>query len=451
MKGLRALTMWALVVSVMPVQASADRLQRIYEATCRVSVPGGTGTGTVFREDDEHYYILTNAHVVGASRTAGVEFIKDHWPSGRMRATVTGRKLIQGGSFDVAVLRLKKSLKEMNGVKLPVIPLATADDEPAEVRLITCGCQAGEMPSLQQVLTVQNSGQLIYYVPPAKPGRSGSALVDVEGEKIYGLVAWETRANGKSNGLAMTTERILPWLVNRNHAVEVSALPPGTTVIPLAPDVDEETRLMAAAQSCEDPNSPWCPNKPSQPARPDGIGGSDNPWSGGGGSVGRQKPDDVSRRMKVLIDAQTEAQAEQFNGITSAIKESGGEVSAGLADAVTGIGETTVAAKDELAKRVDETASGIHIHLNEIKEKQSAFAEVAGTFGDLWTKVKMWLAAVIALLVVDRVLSAVWSQQWPAKVFGPMLKRVLSIRFEGKAALKARLAELEQQIQEKDE
>ena len=447
--------MIAMVLAAMlATTAKADRLQRIYEATCRVSVSGGTGTGTVFREDGNHYYILTNAHVVGASKTAGVEFIKDHWPSPRLRAAVTGRKLIQNGSFDVAVLRLAKS--QLNGVELPVIPLATGQDAPAEVRLITCGCQAGEMPSLQQVLTIKNSGQLIYYVPPAKPGRSGSALIDIEGEKIYGLVAWETRNGTKSNGLAMTTERILPWLVNRKHAVEVSALPPGTTAIPLAPDVDAAERIEAAAQSQCDPDSPWCPNRPQAPSGPGTIGGADNPWADGGGR-GRKppaKPDDVSRRMKVLLDAQSAAQSQQLADIAAAVDGSVAGVADQLRESADSVAselqQATAATSAELVE-LKELAGQIHVHINKVEESQQSVGGVVGAVVDIFNRLKGWFAAGLALIVADRLLSRVWSPQWPSKTFGPLLQRVLSIKAESKSALRARLKELEEQVASESE
>ena len=59
-----------------------DRLARIHDATVRVSVSGGTGTGTIYKEDKDYYYVLTNEHVAGKVGTrVGLEFTKDHYPS----------------------------------------------------------------------------------------------------------------------------------------------------------------------------------------------------------------------------------------------------------------------------------------------------------------------------------------------------------------------------------
>ena len=51
-------------------------LNEIGEAACRVRVSSSAGSGTSIAADDEHVYILTNAHVVGSNRQATCEFFR---------------------------------------------------------------------------------------------------------------------------------------------------------------------------------------------------------------------------------------------------------------------------------------------------------------------------------------------------------------------------------------
>jgi hypothetical protein len=294
-------------------QTIDDRLTRLYESTVRVSTNSGTGTGNVFNESETHYYVLTNAHVVGRASNVGIEFTK-FWKnipyhSPVIRGKVEQRRLIEGGSFDVAIVSIPKS--SMRGVKIPVIPLATRvdDDEAQKLGLLTNGCQAGELPSIQPIRVKKSDGQLIYYVPTSRPGRSGSAIVDVKSGKIYGLVAWMTGQGKNSQGLAMTAKRIRPWVLNKNAVIETTMTPEDVRQIPLAPplpvirkrqepfdaipiplgkpidtsfqeDVDEETFIRRWRRN----NPPWSqpPSQPQQP-QPDFGGGGEGPWGGGGG------------------------------------------------------------------------------------------------------------------------------------------------------------------------
>mgnify|MGYP003650101234 CR=1 FL=1 len=229
-------------------QIPDDRLQRVYEATVRVKCNGGIGTGTVFDEDDRYYYILTNDHVVdGGNYPVTIEYNKKHRKSGRLSAKVIGRKHTKGLTFDIAILRLSK-LKVSD--TLPVIPIGTDDPK----LLLTCGCQAGAMPSVQQCLVVQRIDNLVKYSPTSLPGRSGSAMTDVEGKEILGLVAWMTGGEN-SVGVAMTGSSIRDWCYSVVNAVRtnnmvlvreletksidgVVQLPTDTFLIPLAREED---------------------------------------------------------------------------------------------------------------------------------------------------------------------------------------------------------------------
>jgi len=266
-------------IEVSLLQEQQDRLDRIHDATVRVSVAGGVGTGMIYKEDDRYYYVVTNQHVVGNANSVGLEFTRNHYPSPRYQGTVTKRMKRSG--VDVAEVRIAKvSLPE--GINLPVIPLADADDPPRELFLVTSGCQAGERPSIQLTLTVKETNGLIYYIPTSRPGRSGSALVDRDGKKIYGLVAWMTGGNN-SQGLAMTADVIRPFLMGTSETlVAQSDFPQDVYEIPLAPDiyVEEEVGILAeylkqcSPNDCFDDKCPW----DYQYSMTEQMQVRDNPW-----------------------------------------------------------------------------------------------------------------------------------------------------------------------------
>lgn len=253
---------FAQEVSTPSSQEYGDRLDRIYDATVRVSVAGGTGTGTIYKEDDQFYYIITNAHVATANKV-GLEFTKNHYPSPRYQGDVIFRALRSG--VDVASVRVAKSSLPA-GIDLPVIPLAAADQVAKELLLVTSGCQAGERPSIQNTITTRDTVNLIYYLPTSRPGRSGSALISRDGKTIQGLVAWMTDRGPSSEGLAMKVDVIRP-LVN-GEPTQVSSenevindFPVDAITIPLGSSEYVETEVTALqncpADSCLDDNCPW--------------------------------------------------------------------------------------------------------------------------------------------------------------------------------------------------
>jgi hypothetical protein len=239
------------------VQEYGDRLDRVYDATVRVSVSGGTGTGTIYKEDEQYYYILTNAHVATSNRV-GLEFTKNHYPSPRYQGEVVFRVLRSG--VDVAVARVAKNSLPA-GIDLPVIPLATAEEVSKELLLVTSGCQAGERPSVQNTITTRDTANLIYYLPTSRPGRSGSSLVSRDGKTIQGLVAWMTDRGPNSEGLAMKVDVIRPLLEGENTTVSYDDFPLGAIQIPLGSAEYVETELHALSEclpdSCLDDNCPW--------------------------------------------------------------------------------------------------------------------------------------------------------------------------------------------------
>lgn len=316
--------LWSAVLcgTAMAQATEHDRLSKAYCATCRVSVQGGVGTGTIFHETDQHYYVLTNAHVAKRGDRVSLEFtspdlpgITGHYNSPKIPGTVVASRLVDGESFDVSIVRLEKRHFPF---QMPVIQLAQKGEHNfGDVRLLTVGCQAGEWPSLQKVTINEIRSNVIYYRPTSRPGRSGSSLVDVDSNRIVGLVAWmDTQRN---QGIAMSVDKIRDWINGNMPAdfrVNVS-LPPGAEPIGLAPHPPESATVYHADNpwTCgPQGDDPWGqgspPDSPWEDPSPEGQGG--NPWGNPPGSPPRLRPqpqepqepreDRLLRPMELLVE-----------------------------------------------------------------------------------------------------------------------------------------------------
>ena len=84
-------------------------LNEIGEAACRVRVSSSAGSGTSIAADDEHVYVLTNAHVVGSSRQATCEFFRYGRKTQRLPGSVIWKSHSSRSVRDFAIIRIKKS------------------------------------------------------------------------------------------------------------------------------------------------------------------------------------------------------------------------------------------------------------------------------------------------------------------------------------------------------
>lgn len=366
------------------VSIIGDRLDRIYSATCRVRVGGGVGTGTIFSGGNQsypggYYYILTNAHVASKGQSVTCEFTSPassgagHFPSPRITGQCIASRLVRSGSFDAAIIRIPKSSFPF---EMPVIPLAESEEATPKVQLLTCGCQAGEWPSLQEVTINENrSDELIYYRPTARPGRSGSALIDIRAVRIVGLVAWMTSGDSSSQGLAMTAHRIRDWIksqqtVGQQYTMTVMSLPEGAVEIPVAP-MPSETDVVY------DEASPWtaqCPDG-NCPLRPPGVGpqpGSpwqspppqspDNsrPWNINPDGDDYGAPDTPHQPPEPGLNEKIDSVLEKIDGLKASvdkvpegIKEHEKNVLKGVASAVSAANESVISKMDQRAGRME--------------------------------------------------------------------------------------------------
>ena len=110
MRKLLFLAALFLGVALNTVTANAQRLtiDQSLEAVCRVNTNSGRGSGTVFAEDEDKYYILTNGHVVGRSSRGTVEFFQDGYKSANIPFKTEYTAYKDGTALDLSVLSVKK-------------------------------------------------------------------------------------------------------------------------------------------------------------------------------------------------------------------------------------------------------------------------------------------------------------------------------------------------------
>lgn len=255
---------------------------RITENTARISVRGGVGTASIISETNSDYLLLSNAHVVGYSTPVSVEFQKivdsvetgGIYTSRKFTGQVIARQLIQGRSIDRALIAVSKS--QLNGVKLPVIPLSR-DPSFDDRLLVTCGCRGGQIQrgNFVTVVSYDRQNGTIRFKPSNQPGDSGSALYSRDGLSNVGLNAWKSGGGYlESEGIAQDADSVRRWVDSvlqgrtQTSVVEVSAnignLPDGFTAIGMAEDPPTNVRwdqTPEASNSC----NPWNGNCPVPP------------------------------------------------------------------------------------------------------------------------------------------------------------------------------------------
>ena len=198
-------------VDLSTPEASAENLDRVLRASCRIFAGTARGSGVIFDSDADSYHVLTNAHVVGRrGNRVEAEFEHSGYRSGRIAGRVVRSQIAPNSSLDLAIVELPRSA--FPG-PMPVLPLAEvmpgAEGSADGDTVLTVGAQGGAAVSLQRGHVVRQTPGLIYYKPEALPGRSGSPLINATATAVIGLVAWRT---GDGQGLAMSTAAITSFL-----------------------------------------------------------------------------------------------------------------------------------------------------------------------------------------------------------------------------------------------
>ena len=228
----------ALVLGCMITTAEAKPLtmDEALEAVCRVSTSGAYGSGTVFAEDEDKYYVLTNGHVVGRSSRGHVEFFQDGYKSARIPFKTEYAAYREGTALDLAVLSVKKNF--FGRYPPRVIPLAPKGTsiQPNDL-VMGGGCPSAQWACYWKGRVRSNTGAVISFNAAPIGGQSGSGVLvlvkDDKGElhsRIGILLAWRVGDGAWSDdgpndyGAGLSLKQIYEILEGngRDHPIETS-------------------------------------------------------------------------------------------------------------------------------------------------------------------------------------------------------------------------------------
>ena len=176
----------------------ADHIDLV-KSTCRVYVQSDdgqfSGTGWTVKLKEDKTYIITAAHVIDKKNpTFKVKFF---YP---MSTLFTEAKLLgKDVENDIAVLTVSKKLK------VKALNLAEKKIELGD-RIISHGCPKGNWPSMVFGRVKAIGSNYFKMSPDVIPGRSGAAIMDEEGNYVYGIVL-------RTNGYAISSKVIRQFLI----------------------------------------------------------------------------------------------------------------------------------------------------------------------------------------------------------------------------------------------
>ncbi len=187
---------------VFAQDADETTSERVY-ATARPAVVSiesdeGTGSGSIISADG---LILTNAHVVGNSRT-----VKVRLEDGR---TLEGRIVGYGNELDLAAVRIQ-------GSNFPTIPLASATAKVGQ-RAFAIGNPFGLEGTFTTgiVSRIDSDRGIIQTDAAINPGNSGGPLLNSQGQLIgvnTSIYAISRDSGNIGIGFAINTNRVQPFL-----------------------------------------------------------------------------------------------------------------------------------------------------------------------------------------------------------------------------------------------
>lgn len=213
-----------ILLAGSPVYAKVLSYDDLQNSVCRIKttvsemsplfgtrIVGGYGTGTVFLEDEQFFYILTNGHVTNAQNAKyTAEFVHE----GEFRSPVPVELQWQffrtNTSIDAAILRLNKVNVAADQI---IQPIKIAPSTTQVQGNIIWGGGFPDSRWLQfwraKVLSVDNPNIYKISMPPVE-GQSGSAvLLNIADETyIVGLVTWRFENNANNYGGAVSLIRL---------------------------------------------------------------------------------------------------------------------------------------------------------------------------------------------------------------------------------------------------
>lgn len=207
----------------------ARTLEDVLDASCRVSVSGAAGTGSVVGvEGSDEFYVLTNYHVVQKSEFAVLRFLPCDMVD--LRNPIAWRAFDANAPFDFALISISKS--DLIKYDVPYIAMGGGDASPtANSYFVSSGAPKGRFVQAWRGKVVDSYGDTLLFRPGPVPGQSGSPIVsEIDGELwLTGILTWliGTEGSDASQGGAIPVSKLYEAAKGRRASETSSPIPPG--------------------------------------------------------------------------------------------------------------------------------------------------------------------------------------------------------------------------------
>jgi len=146
------------------------------DAVCRVNTNGARGSGTVFQEDEDKYYVLTNGHVIERAKRGHLEFFQDGYKSAMIPFKTEYVAYEEGTALDLAIVSVKK--KYFGRYPPRVIPLAPKGTKIGANDLVMAGgCPSAQWACIWKGRVLSNTGAVVSFNAAPIGGQSGSGVL----------------------------------------------------------------------------------------------------------------------------------------------------------------------------------------------------------------------------------------------------------------------------------
>jgi len=193
-----------LALSFFPASLFADIN---YSSICKVvaSTSDRTqgGTGFIYNEDKDNYYVMTNGHVVEGMSNTYISFYKDSYVSNLIPTKVVAKQFQPNTTKDIAVLLLDKEKAPFKVTPLKLYDVAQGGALKVGDKVIGAGYPDGywlqEWQSRLSQRKIQNVPSLTTLTMGPVGGQSGSpVMVEIDGENyVVGMVTFRFGAGIK--------------------------------------------------------------------------------------------------------------------------------------------------------------------------------------------------------------------------------------------------------------
>lgn len=222
-----------LFLFVVPCYAENTTMEDGFYATARITkretptAESGCGTGVVWKETKDYFWILTAAHIVEETGPVEVEFFYTGKQSHVMKGEAThvnwNKRIYR---LDLALIRLPKT--ELKDYPPPnPIPLGDRDRMiRINETIISVGCANAAWPTafIGHVSGVDGTS-IFKFLPCPLGGRSGSAIFDSGCNEIIGIIVRGDEKNGtggRAIGLKQIYTEFDEWTKPQQESLEIN-------------------------------------------------------------------------------------------------------------------------------------------------------------------------------------------------------------------------------------